>query len=258
MLRYWTAGESHGKALLALIDGFPAGLQINTDLIDEDLKLRQGGYGRGKRQQLETDKVDILTGIWKGETLGSPLALQVINRDYKLERLKDLERPRPGHGDMTGAVKYLGSIRGVLERASARETAVRVAAGSLAKQLLQAFGVEVLGYVAELGGVKIDTPEGTLADHRRARTESIVYTLDPSRDESMRALIDQTGQRWRYAGRRLRGACGRIAVRARNARSVGSQTRWTFGAGGDGGASHQGCGDWARVRGGTSTGQPSS
>src|SRR5262249_47633395 len=141
MLRYQTAGESHGKALVALIDGFPAGLKIDTAAIDADLKLRQGGYGRGGRQRIETDTVDILTGIWQGTTLGSPIALQVVNKDYKLERLEDLERPRPGHGDLTGSIKYLGSIRGVLERASARETTVRVAAGAIAKQLLQQFDV---------------------------------------------------------------------------------------------------------------------
>lgn len=194
MLRYWTAGESHGKALLALVDGFPAGLSVDTEAIDVDLRLRQGGYGRGKRQQLETDKVDILSGVWQGQTLGSPIALQVINRDYKLERLKDLERPRPGHGDMTGAVKYLGTIRGVLERASARETAVRVAAGSLAKQLLAQFGIEALGYVSELGGHKIATPEGTIAEHRQLRDRSIVYGLDPSADDEFRELIDRTGE----------------------------------------------------------------
>jgi chorismate synthase len=193
MLRYWTAGESHGKALLALVDGFPAGLTIDTDLIDVDLRLRQGGYGRGKRQQLETDAVEILTGIWQGATLGSPLTLQVINRDYKLERLKDLERPRPGHGDMTGAIKYLGSIRGILERASARETAVRVAAGSLAKQLLAQFGIQVLGYVTELGGIKVETPKGSIAQHQSLRERSIVYTLDPSMDDDFKQLIDQTG-----------------------------------------------------------------
>ena len=136
MLRYWTAGESHGKTLLALVDGFPAGLTIETDSIDADLRRRQGGYGRGGRQKIETDTVDVLTGIWQNVTLGSPIALQVINKDYMLERLKDLDRPRPGHGDLTGAIKYLGSIRGVLERASARETAVRVAAGALAKHKL--------------------------------------------------------------------------------------------------------------------------
>ena len=107
MLRYWTAGESHGKTLLALVDGFPAGLSIDTDAIDHDLRLRQGGYGRGGRQKLETDRVEILTGVWQGTTLGSPIALQVINRDYKLERLKELQRPRPGHGDLTGAILSL-------------------------------------------------------------------------------------------------------------------------------------------------------
>jgi chorismate synthase len=193
MLRYWTAGESHGKALLALVDGFPAGLHIDEGPINVELARRQGGYGRGKRQQLETDTVDVLTGVWQGTTLGSPIALQVINRDYKLERLKELERPRPGHGDLTGAVKYLGSIRGILERASARETTVRVAAGALAKQLLQQFGIETIGYVTELGGVPIPVPEGTIESHRALRDASDIYALDPSRNEEFRALIDRTG-----------------------------------------------------------------
>ncbi|HAA72503.1 MAG TPA: chorismate synthase, partial [Planctomycetaceae bacterium] len=146
MLRYWTAGESHGKTLLAMVDGFPAGLTIETDSIDVELRRRQGGYGRGGRQNIETDTVEFLSGTWQSKTLGSPIALQVINRDYKLERLQDLERPRPGHGDLTGAMKFLGPIRSVLERASARETAVRVAAGALAKQLLTPFGIHCLGY----------------------------------------------------------------------------------------------------------------
>jgi len=193
MLRYWTAGESHGKALLALVDGFPAGLEIDEAAINVELVRRQGGYGRGKRQQLETDAVDVLTGVWQGKTLGSPIALQVINRDYKLERLKDLERPRPGHGDLTGAIKYLGSIRGILERASARETAVRVAAGMLAKQLLGQFGIETIGYVTELGGIKIQTPAGTIADHRRLRDESVIYCLQPERNDEFVTLIDRTG-----------------------------------------------------------------
>jgi len=193
MLRYWTAGESHGKTLLALVDGFPAGLTVDSAAIDEDLRLRQGGYGRGKRQQLETDQVEILTGIWQGKTLGSPLALQVINRDAKLERLKELERPRPGHGDLTGAIKYLGSMRGILERASARETAVRVAAGSLAKQLLAQFQIECLGYVIELGSEKITPLNGSIAEHRRLRNSSQIYSLDPQRDGAICELIDRTG-----------------------------------------------------------------
>lgn len=193
MLRYWTAGESHGKALIALVDGFPAGLTVDESIINHELRRRQGGYGRGKRMQLETDTVDVLSGVWHNVTLGSPIALQVINHDYKLERLKDLERPRPGHGDLTGAVKYLGGIRPILERASARETTVRVAAGALARQLLSAFGIEVVGYVVELGGVPIPVPAGTAVEHRALRDQSEIYSLDPSRDEEFKALIDRTG-----------------------------------------------------------------
>jgi chorismate synthase len=194
MLRYWTAGESHGKALVALIDGFPAGLQVDTEAINSDLKLRQGGYGRGGRQKLETDEVDVLSGTWQGATLGSPIALQVINRDYKIERLKELERPRPGHADLTGAIKYLGSIRGVLERSSARETTVRVAAGSLAKQLLQQFGIETLGYVVEIGGEKVPAATGSVMELRELRGQSIVYSTVPADDERFRKLIDDTAE----------------------------------------------------------------
>lgn len=191
MLRYWTAGESHGRTLLALIDGFPAGLEIDYEMVNVELARRQGGYGRGGRQKLETDKLEVLTGIWQGRTLGSPLTLQVINADYKLERLKELERPRPGHADLVGAIKYLGSIRGVLERASARETAVRVAAGALARQLLRVFGIETIGYVTEIGGLAVTTPTGTLAEQRSARDASSVYTLAPAQDAEFEKLIDQ-------------------------------------------------------------------
>jgi chorismate synthase len=198
MLRYWTAGESHGKSLLAIVDGFPAGVQVSTDVIDVELARRQGGYGRGGRQRIETDKVEILSGIWKMQTLGSPIALQVVNKDYKLERLEDLERPRPGHGDLTGAIKYLGSIRGVLERASARETTVRVAAGALCRNLLSEFGIEVIGYVVELGGVSL-VPDAALMDatvleRRELRDASELYSLAKAADESVKQLIDETGK----------------------------------------------------------------
>jgi chorismate synthase len=194
MLRYWTAGESHGKTLLALVDGFPAGVTLETDSIDAELRRRQGGYGRGGRQRIETDTVEILTGVWQNTTLGSPIALQVVNKDYKLERLGDLDRPRPGHGDLTGAIKYLGSIRGILERASARETTVRVAAGALAKQLLKPFGIEAFGYVVELGGVRIDPVAGTLAQQSERREQSSIYSLDPAKDAEIEKLIDETGK----------------------------------------------------------------
>ncbi len=191
MLRYWTAGESHGRTLLALVDGVPAGLEIDYEQVNLELARRQGGYGRGGRQKLETDKLEVLTGIWQGKTLGSPLTLQVINADYKLERLKELERPRPGHADLVGAIKYLGSIRGVLERASARETAVRVAAGALARQLLRLFGIETIGYVTEIGGLAVDTPVGTIDEQRQLRDSSSVYTLAPQRDGEFEKLIDE-------------------------------------------------------------------
>ena len=194
MLRYWTAGESHGKALLALIDGFPAGLLIDPERINRELRLRQGGYGRGGRQKLEQDSVDILTGVWQSTSLGSPIALQVVNNDYKLERLKELERPRPGHADLTGAIKYLGSIRGVLERSSARETAVRVAAGALARQLLSQFGIETVGYVVELGAMSIgrgDTLQHDVAEVRRIRDTSSIYSVDPTKDLEAEKYIDR-------------------------------------------------------------------
>lgn len=194
MLRYFTAGESHGKTLIALVDGFPAGVAIDEEPINFELKRRQGGYGRGGRQRIESDKVDIRSGVWKGVTLGSPIALEVVNRDFKLERLDDLERPRPGHGDLTGAMKYLGSIRGVLERASARETAVRVAAGALAKQLLAALDISVFGYVTEIGGEAIEPVNASLDELRKIRDESVVYGLNLDRDQAMKDLIDQTGK----------------------------------------------------------------
>src|SRR5258707_4091412 len=193
-LRYWTAGESHGKTLVAMLDGFPAGVELDTAPIDAELRRRQGGYGRGGRQRIETDAVELLTGIWRNVTLGSPIALEVVNKDYKLERLEDLERPRPGHADLTGAIKYLGSIRSVLERASARETTVRVAAGALAKQLLAEFGITALGYVVELGGVKIDPLPGTLAEQRARRDSSEVYSLNPAQDNEIKTMIDVCGK----------------------------------------------------------------
>jgi chorismate synthase len=194
MLRYWTAGESHGKTLLALIDGFPAGLAIDTEWIDQELARRQGGYGRGGRQRIETDRVEVLTGIWKGVSIGSPIALQVVNRDYKMERMEDLTRPRPGHGDLAGAVKYLGSVRGILERASARETTVRVAAGALARQLLAVFGIKAMGYVVELGGMRFEPPACSWEQRLELRAASEIFSLAPAQDEAIKTLIDETGK----------------------------------------------------------------
>ncbi len=121
MLRYHTAGESHGKALLALVEGFPAGVEIRENRIDAELRRRQGGFGRGGRQRLESDRAEILSGLWRGSTIGSPIAVLIPNHDSKIEQLDDLPCPRPGHGDLAGSIKHLGSIRGVLERASAEK-----------------------------------------------------------------------------------------------------------------------------------------
>jgi len=220
MLRYWTAGESHGKGLVALVDGFPAGVDVRTDLIDAELRRRQGGYGRGGRQRIEEDRVEILSGIQHQKTLGSPIALWVVNKDYKLERMEDLERPRPGHGDLSGSIKYLGSIRAILERASARETAVRVAAGALAKQLLESFGIVAFGYVAELGPLKFVPQPGTTDEHRQIRDSSELYSLSSQQDEEAKALIDRCQKEGDTLG-------GVVEVRVENVPyGLGTHAQW--------------------------------
>jgi chorismate synthase len=138
--------------------------------------------------------VTFLSGLWKGVTLGSPLALEVVNRDAKLERLDDVDRPRPGHADLAGSIKHMGGVRAVLERASARETAARVAAGGLARQLLAAFGIEVVGWVAELGGIALGSRAGSAAELRAVRDTSSVYSLHPDRDPEVTTLIDRVGK----------------------------------------------------------------
>jgi chorismate synthase len=220
MLRYLTAGESHGKALLALVDGFPAGVQLNVELIDAELHRRQGGYGRGGRQHLESDHIDILSGVWRGVTLGSPIALMVPNKDYKIDRMEDLDRPRPGHGDLSGSIKHLSTIRAILERASARETAAKVAAGALAKQLLSPFGITVFGYVVEVGPIVIHSKPGTLDEQHSLRDKSELYTLNPDQDAEIKVLIDQM----RNAGDTLGGV---IEVRVEGVPfGLGTHAQW--------------------------------
>jgi chorismate synthase len=220
MLRYYTAGESHGKALVALVDGFPAGVQLNAEVIDAELHRRQGGYGRGERQRLESDRVDILSGVWRGQSIGSPIALMVANSDCKIDRMDDLPRPRPGHGDLSGSIKYLGSVRGVLERASARETTVRVAAGALARQLLTPFGINVFGYVIQVGPIAVAPQPGTLAEQRALRDRSELYTLNPDQDQEVKALIDQAQKQGDTLG-------GIIEIRVEGVPfGLGSHTQW--------------------------------
>ena len=220
MLHYWTAGESHGKALLALVDGFPAGVKLDIGRIDAELRRRQGGYGRGGRQTLESDHVDVLSGIQHDTTLGSPIALLVPNQDHKIERMEDIQRPRPGHGDLSGAMKFFAPVRAILERASARETAARVAAGALAKQLLDRFDIASFAYVVELGPVQIKPKPGTLEEQRAWRDASVHYTLDPDRDEQLKTLVDEA----RKAGDTLGGV---IEVRVEGVPfGLGTHAQW--------------------------------
>jgi len=152
MLRYLTAGESHGPALTAIVEGFPSGVTLDAAFINIELERRQGGYGRGKRQTLETDRLIVDSGTYHGVTTGGPITLRLVNNDSKLERLQEPASPRGGHIDLAGSINYQTGIRQVLERASARETALGVAVGALARLLLREIGITVFGYVRELGG----------------------------------------------------------------------------------------------------------
>ncbi|MCA1685009.1 MAG: chorismate synthase, partial [Planctomycetia bacterium] len=186
MLRYLTAGESHGPALTAIVEGFPSGVTVDFAFINRELERRQGGYGRGKRQTLETDRVIVDSGTFHGVTTGAPITLRLINNDAKLERLSEPTAPRGGHIDLAGSINYQTGIRQVLERASARETALRVAVGALARLLLRELGITVFGYVRELGG--IDAPP--LSSDPTVRDASPVYTLNPGVDPRIVAAID--------------------------------------------------------------------
>ena len=220
-LIYRTAGESHGKGILALVEGFPAGIRVDVEEINRELQRRQGGYGRGGRQRIESDRVEILTGLWHSVSIGSPITLWVPNKDYRINELPDLSRPRPGHGDLAGAIKFLGPIRPVLERASARETVGRVAAGALAKQLLREIQIQVFGYVVAVGPIKLAVPQGATEELRQQRDRSLLYTLQPERDEEIVQLISECQR----AGDTLGGL---VEVRVENAPfGLGSHTQWT-------------------------------
>ncbi|MFQ5956626.1 MAG: chorismate synthase [Candidatus Brocadiales bacterium] len=186
MLKFITAGESHGKCMIAVVEGFPAGVHLDEEAINEDLRRRQGGVGRGPRMDIEKDEVEILSGIRTGETLGSPICMRIKNYDSSIDRLPELTKARPGHADLAGAMKYgCHDMRNVLERASARETAARVAAGALAKILLGNFGIKVLGYVKGIGGVIDETPAKDPDEVQRQRDSSSIYCLDKKAEERM-------------------------------------------------------------------------
>jgi chorismate synthase len=205
MLRFLTAGESHGPELVVIIEGVPAGFNIELEAINRDLARRQKGYGRGGRMAIERDEVRVVSGIRFGSTLGSPITFIIENRDFKnwetrmsadprnRGESKPVTRPRPGHADLAGVLKYnLEDIRDVLERASARETAVRVALGSLARQLVAPFGISVLGYVISIGSIEAETPDGlTIEQLVQTTEESLVRVADADAERAIVAEIDQ-------------------------------------------------------------------
>jgi chorismate synthase len=194
-LRYLTAGESHGPALTAILEGIPAGMPLEPEMINTDLARRQHGYGAGPRMKLETDQVQILGGVMEGHTTGGPLALVVENRDHARWRGKAVAPftiPRPGHADLAGAVKYAyDDLRPALERASARETAVRVAVGAVCRSLLAHFGVQVGGYVAAIGPVSAALDELSLEERIARAAANDVHCPDPQAADAMQAAIRQ-------------------------------------------------------------------
>ena len=209
MLRFYTAGESHGQALLAFVSGLPASLPVSVDFINHDLHRRQLGYGRGGRQKIEKDRAEIFAGVRRGETIGAPIAIRIENRDWAnwekilpvealpesgvgASDLKKLVAPRPGHADLAGSQKFnFHDARYVLERASARETAARVAAGALAKQLLREFGTEIASHSVQVGHVKLQRA-ATWNEIWMANgdMESPLRCVDPKVQERMKAEVD--------------------------------------------------------------------
>lgn len=200
-LSYRTAGESHGPCVLALVEGMPAGVPVDMALVDAELARRQGGYGRGARQRIEQDSAEILSGVRLGRTTGSPVALRIANRDSRIddvERTPPVHRPRPGHADLAGSIKWLtNDCRATLERASARETAARTAAGAFARSLLKPFGIEVIGFVrGTLDALWDGVPQpGDLASLRAARDASETYCPDPATDARIAAHIRTAKER---------------------------------------------------------------
>ncbi len=194
-LEYHTAGESHGPAMVVVVSGMPAGLRVDAPFINAELSRRQGGYGRGARQHIEDDRVEFLAGLRRNETIGSPIVMKVTNKDERLDdaqRTPPVTRPRPGHADLAGSLKYLTTdCRGTLERASARETAARVAAGALSRLLLRELEIEAFGFVRAIGGVATTATVTEINWHaaRSARDASETLCPDPAASEKQKAVI---------------------------------------------------------------------
>ena len=235
-MRYLTAGESHGPRLTAIIEGIPAGLPLTAEDINEDLKRRQGGYGRGARMKIESDKVEITSGVRHGRTMGGPITLNVTNLDHqkwldimnvadvedKKKELRKITKPRPGHADLVGGMKYrFDDLRNSLERSSARETTMRVAVGAVAKRLLEEIGVEVASHIVTFGGIDIEIPENlTISEIKKRARRSEVSIVNSEQEEEIKAYIDQIKKDGDTIGGIVETVVGGVPV------GLGSYVQW--------------------------------
>ena len=235
-MRYLTAGESHGPRLTAIIEGVPAGLPLTADYINAELKRRQGGYGRGARMKIESDQVEVTSGVRHGLTMGGPITLNVTNLDHqkwleimsaadvdeKKKGLRKITKPRPGHADLVGGMKYrFDDLRNSLERSSARETTMRVAVGAVAKRLLEEIGVEVASHIVTFGGIDIDVPDDlTVAEIKERAAQSDVSIVNPDREEEIKAYIDQIKKDGDTIGGVIETVVGGVPV------GLGSYVQW--------------------------------
>jgi len=234
MLRFLTSGESHGKGMLAILDGMPAGLRVSREQIDAELAARQSGYGRGDRMKIERDSVEVLSGLRGGVTIGSPITVLVKNKDWKnwrdvmnpwqakdASRKAAVTRPRPGHADLAGALKYGHvDVRNVLERASARETAARVAVGAVCKTFLRTFDIEIVSHVIALAGVKAKTSGMSARRIRETSEKSSLRCADKAAERKMTDAIDRAKELGDSLG-------GIIEVRATGLPvGLGSYSQW--------------------------------
>jgi chorismate synthase len=238
MLRFTTAGESHGPALVSILEGMPAGLRLLAEDVNVELARRQQGYGRGRRMKIEKDEIQFLSGVRAGETLGSPIAMLVVNRDWKnweeimdaapregdpAPRKRSVTRVRPGHADLSGMLKYdRTDARDILERASARETTSRVAAGAVCKRFLREFGVTIGSHVVHLGGIDARRPETMPADINAAADASPLRTLDPEADQRMIERIDVIKREGNTLGGIAEVVCDGLPV------GLGSHVSWDW------------------------------
>jgi len=236
MLRFTTAGESHGPALVSILEGMPAGLRLLAQDVDVELARRQQGYGRGRRMKIEKDTIQFLSGVRAGETLGSPIAMLVTNRDWRnweeimdaapregdpAPRKRSVTRVRPGHADLSGMLKYDRSdARDILERASARETTSRVAAGAICKRFLREFGVTIGSHVVHLGGIDARRPDPMPEDINAVSDESPLRTLDPEADARMIERIDTIKREGNTLGGIAEVVCNGLPV------GLGSHVSW--------------------------------